>query len=45
MTASTSLYQVFRWVKYITYALLSLNIWLLFSEELKSARFAIETGE
>ena len=45
MTASTGLYQVFRWVKYLTYALLSLNIWLFFSEELNSARFAIETGE
>ena len=45
MTASTVLYQVFRWVKYLTYALLSLNIWLFFSEELNSARFAIETGE
>ena len=45
MTASTGLYQVFRWVKYLTYALLSLNIWLFFSEELNSARFAIETSE
>ena len=45
MTASTGLYQVFRWLKYLTYALLSLNIWLFFSEELNSARFAIETGE
>ena len=45
MTASTGLYQVFRWVKYLTYALLSLNIWLFFSEELNSARFAIEAGE
>ena len=45
MTASTGFYQVFRWVKYLTYALLSLNIWLFFSEELNSARFAIETGE
>ena len=45
MTASTGLYKVFRWVKYLTYALLSLNIWLFFSEELDSARFAIETGE
>ena len=32
-------------MKYLTYALLSLNIWLFFSEELNSARFAIETGE
>ena len=45
MTTSTGLYQVFRRVKYLTYALLSLNIWLFFSEELNSARFAIETGE
>ena len=45
MTASTGLYHVFRWVKYLTYTLLSLNIWLFFSEELNSARFAIETGE
>ena len=45
MTASTGLYQLFRWVKYLTYALLSLNIWLFFAEELNSARFAIETGE
>ena len=45
MTASTGLHQVFRWVKYLTYALLSLNIWLFFAEELNSARFAIETGE
>ena len=45
MTPSPGLYQVFRWVKYLTYALLSLNIWLFFSEELDSARFAIETGE
>ncbi|MCH1610357.1 MAG: shikimate kinase [Luminiphilus sp.] len=45
MTASNGLYQIFRWVKYLTYALLSLNIWLFFSEELNSARFAIETGE
>ena len=42
---STRLYQLFRWVKYLTYVLLSLNIWLFFSEELNSARFAIETGE
>ena len=45
MTASAGLYQFFRWVKYLTYALLSLNIWLFFSEELNSARFAVETGE
>ena len=45
MTASTGRYHVFRWVKYLTYTLLSLNIWLFFSEELNSARFAIETGE
>ncbi len=44
MTASTGFYQLFRWVKYLTYALLSLNIWLFFLEELNSARFAIETG-
>lgn len=38
-------YQIFRWVKYLTYALLSLNIWLFFAEEIDSARFAIATGE
>lgn len=45
MTASTGLYHVFQGVKYLTYALLSLNVWLFFSEELNSARFAIEAGE
>lgn len=38
-------YQIFRWVKYLTYALLSLNIWLFLAEEIGSARFAIATGE
>lgn len=38
-------YQIFRWVKYLTYALLSLNIWLFLAEEIDSARFAIATGE
>ena len=45
MTDVTLGYQVFRWVKYATYALLSLNIWFFFAEEIASARFAIETGE
>jgi hypothetical protein len=38
-------YQIFRWVKYLTYALLSLNIWLFLAEEIGSAQFAIATGE
>ena len=38
-------YQIFRWVKYLTYALLSLNIWLFLAEEVDSARFAIATGD
>ncbi len=38
-------YQIFRWVKYLTYALLSLNIFLFLSEEISSARFAIASGE
>ena len=38
-------YQIFRWVKYLTYALLSLNIWLFLAEEIDSARFAIASGE
>ena len=45
MTDATLSYQVFRWVKYATYALLSLNIWFFLAEEIASARFAIETGE
>ena len=45
MTDVTLSYQVFRWVKYATYALLSLNIWFFLAEEIASARFAIETGE
>jgi len=38
-------YQIFRWVKYLTYALLSLNIFLFLAEEIGSARFAIASGE
>ena len=45
MSAAASRAQLFRWVKYTTYALLSLNIWLFLIEELNSARFAIESGE
>ena len=37
--------QLFRWVKYATYLLLSLNIWLFFAEEMDSARFAVASGE
>ena len=45
MTDSDLGYQIFRWVKYLTYALLSLNIWLFLAEEIDSARFAIASGE
>lgn len=45
MSSAVSRFQLFRWVKYITYALLSLNIWFFLIEELNSARFAIERGE
>ena len=45
MSSAVSRFQLFRWVKYITYALLSLNIWFFLIEELNSARFAIESGE
>ena len=45
MTESTLGYQLFRWVKYATYLLLSLNVWFFFTEEVASARFAIESGE
>ena len=38
-------YQIFRWVKYLTYALLSLNIFLFLAEEIGSARFAVASGE
>ena len=45
MTDSNLGYQIFRGVKYLTYALLSLNIWLFLAEEIESARFAIASGE
>ena len=45
MSSAVSRFQLFRWVKYITYSLLSLNIWFFLIEELDSARFAIESGE
>jgi len=45
MTDSSLGYQIFRWVKYLIYALLSLNIWLFLAEENDSARFAIASGE
>ena len=45
MTDSDLGYQIFRWVKYLTYALLSLNIFLFLAEEIGSARFAIASGE
>ena len=32
-------------MKYATYLLLSLNIWLFFAEEMDSARFAVASGE
>ena len=45
MTDSHLGYQIFRWVKYLTYALLSLNIFLFLAEEIGSARFTIASGE
>ena len=45
MTDSDLGYQIFRWVKYLTYALLSLNIFLFLAEEISSARFTIANGE
>ena len=45
MTDSNVGYKIFRWVKYLTYALLSLNILLFLAEEIGSARFAIASGE
>ena len=45
MTDSHLGYQIFRGVKYLTYALLSLNIWFFLAEEIDSARFAIASGE
>lgn len=45
MTDSNLGHQNFRWVKYLTYALLSLNIFLFLAEEIDSARFAIASGE
>ena len=45
MTDSSLGYQIFCWVKYLIYALLSLNIWLFLAEENDSARFAIASGE
>ena len=45
MTDSSVGYQIFRWVKYLTYALLSLNIFLFLAEEIGSAQFAIASGE
>ena len=45
MTDSDQGYQIFRWVKYLTYALPSLNIFLFLAEEIDSAQFAIASGE
>ncbi len=44
MSSAVFRFQLFRWVKYTTYALLSLNIWFFLIEELNSARFVIESG-
>lgn len=38
-------WPLFRWVKYATYLLLSLNVWFFFAEEMDSARFAVASGE
>jgi hypothetical protein len=38
-------FSLFRWVKYATYFLLSLNVWLFFAEEMDSARFALASGD
>ena len=38
-------FSLFRWVKYATYLLLSLNVWFFFVEEMDSARFAVASGE
>jgi hypothetical protein len=38
-------FSLFRWVKYTTYLLLSLNVWFFFVEEMDSARFAVASGE
>lgn len=45
MTDSRVGYQIFRWAKYLTYALLSLNIFLFLAEEIGSAQFAIASGQ
>ena len=38
-------FSLFRWVKYATYLLLSMNIWFFFAEEMDSARFALASGD
>ena len=42
---ATTTFSLFRWVKYATYLLLSLNVWFFFVEEMDSARFAVAAGE
>lgn len=42
---ATTAFSLFRWVKYATYLLLSLNVWFFFIEEMDSARFAVAAGE
>ena len=36
-------YQAFRWVKYLTYALLSFNVYLFLEEELVSASYSLSS--
>ena len=45
MSESVLSYQLYRWVKYFIYAMLSLNIWFFLAEELASAQFALEADD
>jgi hypothetical protein len=45
MSESVLPYQVYRWVKYFVYAMLSLNIWFFLAEEITSAQFALEADD
>ena len=45
MSESVVPYQLYRWVKYFVYAMLSLNIWFFLAEELTSAQFALEADD
>ena len=42
---ATTRFALFRWVKYATYLLLSLNVWLFYVEEVDSAQFVAASGE